>query len=278
MSPLYLFYNGPASCSFCSGRFSFYGVTVTPTVKIDGLASSSAPSAYTSTINNRLAVPCYFDIDVNMVGDASGGTAYISVTAEQEPSQTYPIKVWCVITEDHDMATESGWGGYTGMEMMWLPRAYPLGAQGQLLNFTGPYPQTLSVAGDYTLNPAAHQFDNLNVTTFVQYASGSRECLNADFMDLPDTATGIYGDETGYPPVPVLSAGPNPTTGAVTIDCSLPAEVTGTVQIFDITGRVVEIFPAQGTIETEIRESGVYFVLLNTTSGELVRQQITVIR
>ncbi|OPL18189.1 MAG: hypothetical protein AVO35_06700 [Candidatus Aegiribacteria sp. MLS_C] len=218
------------------------------------------------------------DIDVTMVGDASGGTAYISVTAEEEPSQTYPIKVWCVITEDHDIAAGTGWGGYTNMEMMWLPRAWPLGTQGQALNFTGPYPQTLSVAGDYTLDPSQHQFDNLNVTTFVQYTSGTRECLNADHMDMPDTATGVYGDEEGYSPVTLLTAGPNPSNGAVTISCGLPAGVAGTVRVFDITGRIVNSFPAGDAVETQLAESGVYFVHLSTTGGESVRRQITVIR
>ena len=97
-------------------------------------------------------------------------------------------------------------------------------------------------------------------------------------MDLPDTATGVYGHETGYSPVSVLTAGPNPTTGAVTIDSALPADVTGTVQIFDITGRVVESFQAGGTIHADLRESGVYFVHLTTSEGEMVRQQLTVIR
>lgn len=278
MAPLYYFYNGPAACAFNSTRFSFYGVTGTPTVKLDGLASSAAPSGYATAINNRLAVPSYVDIDVTMVGDASGGTAYISVTAEEEPSQTYPIKVWCVISEDHDMATGTGWGGYTNMEMMWLPRAWPLGTQGQVLSFTGPYPQTISVAGDYTLNPAQHQFDNLNVATFVQYASGTRECLNADYMDMPDTATGVYGEGEGYSPVTVLTAGPNPSTGSVTISCGLPAGVSGTVRVFDVAGRVVESFPAEASMETQLMESGVYFVHLSTSAGDLVKRQLTVVR
>ncbi|MFO8182633.1 MAG: T9SS type A sorting domain-containing protein [Candidatus Aegiribacteria sp.] len=278
MAPLYIFVNGPAYNTFNYGRWNFYSNSYTPTVKMDGLASGYSPSGFASAIDNRLAVPSYVDIDVEMVGDASGGTAYISITAEQEPSETYPVKVWCAIIEDHDMATGTGWGGYTNMEMMWLPRAFPMGTQGQAVSFTGPYPETVNVTGSYTLNPVEHQFDNLNVVTFVQYSTGTRECLNAHYMDLPDTATGIYGEEGANPSVTVLSAGPNPSTGLVTIDCQLPSDVTGTVQIFDITGRVVETFPAEGTVHTEIEESGVYFVHLNTSSGELVRRQLTIIR
>ena len=272
-----MFHNGPASNSFNSGRFSFYGVGGTPTAKIDGLSSSASPSTYAATINNRLAEPAYIDFDINFVGDASGGIAYYSITAEEEPGLTNPIKVWSVIVEDHEVAG-SGWGYYTGMEMMWIPVAFPLGSQGKILDFTGPYPQTISVAGDYVLNPSEHPFDNLNVTTFVQYASGTREVLNANFMDLPDTATGVYGDETSSSPTAVLSVGPNPSNGNLSISCLLPAEETGTVKVFDIAGRIVVSFTADALISTCIEESGVYFVQLTTSTGQIVRRQLAIIR
>ncbi|MEN8207990.1 MAG: T9SS type A sorting domain-containing protein [Candidatus Fermentibacteria bacterium] len=246
-------------------------------MKIDGLSASSSPSGYATAINNRLAVPAYIDFDINFVGDASGGMAYYSITAEQEPAQTYTIKVWSAILEDHEIANSS-WGGYSGQEMMWIPVAYPLGSQGKVLDFTGPYPQTISVAGSYTLNPVTHPFNNLNVATFVQYASGTREVLNADFMDLPDTATGVYGDETAYAPAAVLSVAPNPSNGNISVNCLLPAGETGTVQVFDIAGRVIESFPAAGTANTFIEESGMYFVQLVTSSGEMIKRQLTIIR
>ncbi len=273
-----MFFNGPAASAYNSGRFNFYSAGSTPTVKIDGLNASYTPSSYSAAINNRLAVPAYIDFDINFVGDASGGTAYYSITAEQQPALTVPIRVWSVILEDHEMAG-AGWGYYTGMELMWIPVAYPLGSTGRILNFTGPYPQTISVAGDYVLNPGQHPFENLNVVTFVQYASGgSKEVLNSNFMDLPDTATGIYGDETMSSSTAVLTAGPNPSNGYLSINCLLPAEETGTVQVFDIAGRIVESFPATETTDTYIEESGVYFVQLTTSSGDLVRRQLTVIR
>ncbi len=273
-----MFLNGPAANSFNSGRWNFYSLTYTPTVRIDGLTASYTPSTYAAAINNRLAVPAYIDFDINYVGDASGGMAYISVTAEQEPAQTYPIKVYSVILEDHEIAS-SAWGGYSGQEMMWIPVAYPLGSQGEYLSFTGPYPQTISVAGSYTLNPSVHPFNNLNVATFVQYTSGTREVLNANFMDLPDTPTGIFGDETGFiPATALLTVGPNPSDGNISINCLLPAEETGTVQVFDIAGRVVESFPADGVTSAFIEESGVYFVQLITSGGEMIKRQLTIIR
>jgi len=274
---VYIFYNGPAANSFTSARYSFYSVGSTPTVKIDGLATSYSPSNYAAAINTRLAVPAYIDFDIESIGNASGGMAYIGVTAEQAPASSGQIKVWSVILEDHETAT-SAWGGYNGDEMMWIPVAYPLGTQGEILNFTGPYPQTIDVSGSYTLNPATHPIDNLNVATYVQYTSGTREVLNANFMDLPDSSTGVYGSEAAASPAAVLNVDPNPSFGHFSINCLLPAEETGTVQVFNIAGRVVQSFPADGTANTFIEESGVYFVRLTTSSGEIIKRQLAIIR
>lgn len=271
-----MFHNGPASCSYNSGRQSFYGITATPTVKIDGLTAGSSPSGYATAINNRLAVPSYIDIDVDMIGDASGGTAYISVTAEQAPPSG-TIKVWSVVLEDHEIAT-SAWGGYSGMEMMWIPVANPV--NGTVLNFTGStYPQTIEVSGNYTLNPSLHPFNNLNVATYVQLSTGTKEVLNASFIDLPDTSTGIY-DEGTYPVVTssVLNAWPNPTTGTFAVSSFIPEGTTGTVEIFDITGRSIEHFSAGAVQSMNIEETGVYFIRLSTSSGEVIRKQVAVVR
>ncbi len=152
-------------------------------MKIDGLAASATPSTYAAAINNRLSVPSYIDIEVNCVGNASGGTAYISVTAEQEPPAG-TIKVWSNILEDHEIAT-GAWGGYNGQEMMWIPVAWPLTTNGSVLNFTGPYPQTIEVEGNYTLNPVSDIFDNLNVSAWVQLTTGNKEVLNASSRTFP---------------------------------------------------------------------------------------------
>jgi len=239
------------------------------------MAAGSSPSGFAAAINNRLTVPSYVSIDVNMVGDASGGTAYINVTAEQEPAASDPIKVWSVILEDHEMAGPS-WGLYNGMEMMWIPVGFPLGAQGSVLNFTGPYPQTISVTGSYTLNPATDIFDNLNVATYVQYTAGTKEVLNASFIDLPDTNTGIYEDVSVENSV--LGAWPNPTTGVFSVSSLVPQGNTGTVEIFDITGRSVSHFDAGSVQNISIEEAGVYFIRLTTSSGEVLRRQVAVIR
>ncbi len=209
-----------------------------------------------------------------MVGDASGGTAYIDVTAEAAPPSG-TVKVYCVISEDHEVAS-SAWGGYNGKEMMWIPVAFPLPNSGTTLNFTGPYPQTLQVSGNYTLVPSQHIFNNLNVATVVQ--TSTKTVLNASFVDLPDTGTGIYDDESSTLGSTVdLHAWPSPTTGSFSVSAVLPTGVTGSIEIFDITGRSVDQFDA-GSVNTHyLEETGVYFIRLITSSGVIVRKQIAVI-
>lgn len=212
-----------------------------------------------------------------MVGNASGGTAYLSITAEEAPAAG-TIKVWCTILEDHEIAV-GAWGGYSGMEMMWLPVAFPLGTAGSVLNFTGPYPQTISVQGNYTLNPSTHIFNNLNVAAFVQYTAGTKEVLNAYYDDLPDTATGVY--DAGTAPVDgnaVLGAWPNPSTGNFSVSSFVPQGATGTVDIFDVSGRLVSQFEAGAIHPVTVTSAGIYYIRLNTSTGETVRQQVAVIR
>jgi hypothetical protein len=243
-------------------------------VKFDGSTGGSGPGTYATSIANRLAVPCYTSIDVNMVGNASGGTAYVSVTAEQDLGVSGQIKVWTVVCEDHEMAGGS-WGLYSGMEMMWIPVAWPLTAQGSVITFTGPYPQTVSVAGNYTLSPTLNPFDNLNVVTFVQ-GTTTRQVLNASYMDLPDTATGIedMGDATGTN----LAVWPNPSDGFMSIGASLPESMTGTVTVFSIAGRTVTSFDASPVTPISIDEPGIYFVRLETSDGEVLSERFTVVR
>ncbi len=246
---------------------------------MDGTTASATPGTYAASIANRLAVPSYIDFDINMVGNAAGGTGYYSITAEQDPGASGQIKVWSVVIQDNFFATGTGWGGYSGMEMMWMPVAWPLGAAGQVINFTGPYPQTVNVMGSYTLNPTLHIFNNLKVVTYVQLGSGTRAVLNANYMDLPDTATGVYEDTfTPAGESALLFAGPNPCEGQFTVTSALPQGQTGTVSVYDISGRIVQSFPAGGSTSAVIGETGLYFVRLVTSTGLVESRQIAVVR
>ena len=206
----------------------------------------------------------------------TGGTAYYSITAEQDLGISGQVKIYSIITEDHDMAG-SGWGYYTGMEMMWLPVSVPLGSQGTVVNFTGPYPQTIDVMGTYTLNPTTHTFENLNVVTYVQASTGAKQVLNANYIDLPDTATGIVEDETTGLSTTGLTVWPNPSMGSFSVGTLLPDGISGTVTVFSLAGRTIDYFDAVPVTALTIPETGIYFVALETSNGECIRERFTVV-
>jgi len=248
-------------------------------VKIDGQATSYTPSSWTSVINTRLGVPSYVDISVDVVGNASGGTATFAVTAEQDLGTSAQIKLWSAIVENNFTAP-TGWGLYSGSLMMWVPRAILAGPQGTVLSFTGPYPQTLTVTGPaYQLDPVLMNFANLKVVSFVQVSTGTRDVLNASYVDLPDTNTG-FGDSGTSPDISssILQIGPNPTSGDLNVYTLLPTGTTGTVSVFDLDGRIVDSFTAGGAVSTGIETPGVYFVRLQTSSGEVQTRSCTVLR
>ncbi len=278
IAPMILFANGPAGNAFNSGRDALYNWLYTPTFQIDGINQRIgwSQSIIQSYINARLSVPCYLDISVSFDGNASGGTATYTLTAEQDLGAS-PLKLYSAIVESGDIAS-SGYGYYAGQVMAWEPRAWPAGATGTPVTFTGPYPQTIIIEKSYTLNPAIHTFDNLDVVSCVQLSTGNHEVMNAHFMDLPDTGTGIYEGATGSVGSADMSVSRNPSAGIFSISATLPAGISGTIAIYDVNGRVVSEFDADGTIPVAIEETGVYFIHMVTSEGEMFTERCTVIR
>jgi hypothetical protein len=279
IAPAIAWYNGPGAIGWGTARMSFYGWTATPTFQINGAQQVLGwnQTSVVNAINNQLAQPCYLTISSNYVGNASGGSVTYTITADQDLGVT-GLKIWSVIEEDHDIAS-SGYGVYSGQELMWEPRAMPLGSGGQVISFTGPYPQTVTATGTYTLTPSTMTFNNLSCVAFVQATGGDHRVLNASFMDLPDTNTGI-GDEGGSPVIgqATLSIGPNPTTGTLNIYSMVPTGSTGAISIYDINGRIVDNFSAGSAMTTTIDTPGVYFVRMQTSSGEILTRSCTVLR
>jgi hypothetical protein len=273
-----MFYNGPESNPFNSGRFSFYSVSYTPDNMFDGQDYSYSPSTYDASIADRLAEPCHLEIVADPIGNASGGTAYFAFTAEEDLQPSGSLRAYAAIIEDHEIAG-SGWGGYSGMEMMWIPVAFPLGNSGTTISFTGGYPQTVYAEGSYSLDPTEDIFNNLRLVTWVQETSGSKEVMNAHYMDLPDTPQDVYDTSGGIGPAEAtLTVGPNPSAGTLSVAALLPSGVTGTVSVYDMHGRLLESIPAASQISTDVEEPGVYFVRLSTSTGEAITRQCTVLK
>jgi len=278
VAPLIIFANGPAANAFNAARDALYGWGYTPTFQIDGINQEVgwSQSAVEGYIDSRLGVPCYLSISVSMVGNASGGTATYNITAEEDLGDSN-VSLYSAIVESGDIAS-SGYGYYEGQTMAWEPRAWPVDVSGVTLNFTGPYPQTLVVNETYSLNPSEHTFENLEIVSIVQSTTGNHEVMNAHFMDVPDTATGTFEGPAESVLLSGISIGTNPSTGFFSISTLLPAGVTGTVAIYDASGRIISSFDAAGITPVDIEKTGVYFIQLVTSSGEVLTERCVVIR
>lgn len=280
IAPMIIFGNGPASNPFNAARDALYGWSATPAFQIDGLLQQLgwSQAIVMNRINTRLAVPSYLEISVDIVdGNSSGGTAVYTLTAEQDLGAS-PLKLYSAIVESGDIAS-SGYGVYSGQTLAWEPRAWPAGATGTVVSFTGPYPQTVVIEKSYTLDPTEHNFENLDVVSVVQLASGNHEAMNAHFMDLPDTGTGINEDEGGYATGEVnLALSSNPSSGSFTVSAVMPSGTTGSITVYDTNGRIVEKFDAEDVNSVAIEETGVYYIHLLTNTGEVATERCTVIR
>ena len=278
IAPMIIFANGPAGNAFNSGRDALYNWGYTPTFQTDGIYQRIgwSQSIVQGHIDSRLAVPSYLEISVDIIGNASGGTATYTLTAEQDLGVS-PLKLYSAIVESGDIAS-SAYGYYAGQVMAWEPRAWPAGASGTSVSFTGPYPQTLIIAKPYTLDPSQHSFDNLDVVSFVQLTSGNHEVMNAHFMDLPDTYTGIHEGSTETVNSTSISISSNPSNGFFNISTIIPSGDNGHIAIYDLYGRIVQEFDSDGITPVVLEETGVYFIHLVTSTGETVTERCMVIR
>ncbi len=58
----------------------------------------------------------------------------------------------------------------------------------------------------------------------------------------------------------------------------LPEGQTGTVSVYDISGRIVQSFPAGGSSSAVVRETGLYIVRLVTDSGLVENRRVALVR
>jgi hypothetical protein len=272
MAPLVLFYSGPATWNFVNLLSGFYGTGYTPSFFCDGVFESVGwnQSACQNAINERLTTPSYLDINATMGGDETSGVVYYNITAEQDLEAVGMIRILSVLVET-DVYAASGWGGYNGQTIHWLPRMSPLGTTGVELEYTGPYPQTISLQGEYTINPSWN-YENLGLLTFVVDYS-DKTVFNASYYQDLGSIMGIEGSASNVQ----LTVGPNPSNGSFSVFCSLPDGVTGSVDVFDVAGRCVES-AASSQSNFSVAEAGLYFVRLNTNTGESITRSIVVTR
>jgi hypothetical protein len=272
MAPLILFYNGPGASGFGNILINYYGTGYTPSFFCDGVWEQIgwSQTACQNAINSRLNVPSYLDIDVTIGGDESSGVVYYNIIAEQDLQPGTLIRMLSAVVESGIIANSS-WGGYNGQKVNWIPRMAPLGNSGITLDFQGPYPETLSVQGQYTIDPAWN-FDNMGIVAFViDYQD--KEVYNAFYADDLGSIMGIGSAEAELE----LIVGPNPSGGAFSAACTMPDGMTGTLDVFDLSGRKV-LSSESSDASFIIEQSGLYFVRLTTSDGAVVTRSVAVTR
>jgi len=272
MAPLICFYNGPAHWTFSNLMASYYGTGYTPSFFCDGVWDRIgwSQSASQSAINSRLTVPAHVSIDVTTGGDETSGVVYYNITAEEDLQAGGMIRLISVLVEN-DVYASSGWGYYNGHTLDYIPRMSPIGVIGVLLDFTGPYPQTLTVLGDYTIE-SGWDYDNMGIVTYV-FDYSNKEIFNASYEPDLGAILGIESAESAL----AMAVGPNPSAGSFSAVCSIPDGCSGIVDVFDVTGRLVRSASASSA-DFNISEAGLYFVRLTASDGETITRSIAVTR
>jgi len=255
-----------------NARKAVYGVSSVPTFKMDGILT---PSAYTlqNAFNTRAAVPTYLDIHVVRNGDDQTGIIGVRLIAEQDLENQANMRIFSVIVENN--VPGAGYWSGSVFEQAFRDNlaAFPYG---ELVEFTGPYPDTLYFEFDYDITAWVN--DELYLTTFVQQIGpSSKEVMNAHWAKFMDLVTGIGGDDPAFAE-PMLLTGPNPCNGAISVTPLLPDGVQGTLSVYDITGRILGSAPAGEQNSFDVDEAGIYFVRLVTDTGAHVTESVTVLR
>lgn len=257
-----------------NARKGFYGISSVPTIKIDGQGISSDSSAIHNLINTRLAVPSYLEIFVARNGGTETGTVSIGLVAEQDLMAQDQLRLICILVEDN--VPGSGMWGSTVFEQAFRDNLF--GPAGPIVEFSGPYPDTLYFETDYDITGWVN--DNLYLATFVQeYSASHKEVMNASFDKFIDLPTGI---ESGAPASGdrLLTVGPNPSGGLFSISAEFGGSSPAEVSVFDISGRRVasgEVVPG-GSTSFDIGVSGLYFVRMTTPEGFSVTESLAVVR
>jgi len=241
-------------------RWSFYNVTGVPTVKVDGIINGypGIEAAY----NTRAAVPCYLAISVarNPDVDPATGNVSIRLIAEQDLGAAATLRVFAILVEDN--VPGAGYWASSVFEQAFRDNLF--GIPSPIVEFAEPYPDTVYVSTPYTLNPSWN-YDNLYLVTFVQeYAAApNKEVMNANYAKFLDLPTGIEQDP-GSPSGSDYLSVESPSSGMVSISTSMPDDLAGVMQVFDISGRVVACVQACGSqsVSVPVEEAGVYFVKL----------------
>ncbi len=255
-------------------RKAQYGISGVPALKFDGIMNGSS-SNLQSMYNSRVSVPAIIDIEVARNGDESSGTISIMIIAEEDPEWTVPMMVWPILVEDN----VPGAGYWSGSVFEQAFRDNLLGYYGEEISFEGPYPDTIYVDADYQID-AAWDVNELHLATFIQcaYQYQLHEVENAHYAKFLDLQMGLEEGQWNGWQEPVLSVGPNPSSGTFAVNAILPGNGHGTVDVFNLAGRTIASGSVEDMQNVAVNEAGIYLVRLTSDEGVSVTKSVAVIR
>jgi len=258
-----------------NARKGFYGVNSVPWIQFDGvIKATTSATGLENAFANRINEPTNLSIFLARNGDDQTGTVSVGLVAEDELATSATIRLFATVVEDE----VPGAGYWAGDYFYQAFRDNLFGLAGPIVEFTGPYPDTVYFDTDYDITD--WEADNLHLATFVQeYTSADKEVINARYDKFMDLETGIEGGWL-MPQSPQMEMGPNPSSGMVTVTPLLPEGQSGTVSVYDLTGRQVASAQALNGVPESftIGASGVYVVRLSTESGVSSSRTVAVIR
>ncbi len=254
-----------------NARKNFYGVSGVPTLKLDGVITSSAYNL-SAGFTNRMNTPCYLDIEVAKEDDKDTGTLHVTLTAEQSlGSET--LRLHAILVEDN----VPGAGYWAGSHFEQAFRDNLCGANGQTVTFTGSYPSTVQIELPY--GTQGWDENEVSLCLFLQ-GQTSKEVFNAYFkpvLDIPSW-TGIAETEAAVIPLQPAVIYPNPSTGSFMVQASAENGFL-TASLYDIRGRLVDSFSfSGGSACFDVEETGVYSLMLTDTSGSIAVSRVVVTR
>lgn len=244
-------------------RLNYYGINGFPTIVADGqlkiegvTGSTNQYSVYLSFYNQRIALPSFHNLDVNIV--QTGPDAYTAtITAEQTFNAFSPVKLYTALTESNIAVT---W--YSQTEIDYVCRAMYPSASGSSINFATQNPQTFN----FNFTTTGYVKDNCQFVAFLQ-DDVSHKVTQVTKVDM----SSIIGvEELSGEKINIY---PNPATEYIMANtCG-----NGTIEIFDMTGKLVSssnITKTSQVIDIRNLQHGIYFVKVTNNKNTFTQKLV----
>jgi hypothetical protein len=259
-------------------RTSFYGISGSPTMRIDGEFLSGSPTTWAlNYYDNRILNPSPVKINFNSV-DKDGEVVRINASVQNMTDEVVDLRdvhVFTVVLEK--LINTSPYLGSSGnSEFIYVAKDFLPDPAGKRIGTELQGGETWSIPEIVWNNPRLISGDQGALAVFVQSVT-TREVLQAKLLSappVPDLVTSSEEYLTG-----TVSIYPNPADKKVTIALSELSANQASLQLIDPRGRVVnetrfERGESAKELDLEDLASGVYYIRIDTAKGKISRKII----